>query len=164
MIEEWRPIVGYEGLYEVSSWGRIKNRHGKLRKQRIDRYGYQKVNLSKNGIYKTFLVHRLVAQVFIPNPNNYHIINHKDYTPLNNRVDNLEWCDTKYNVNYGDGNIKREKSAIKTPIIQMDLNGNILKIFRSFKEAKRNGFNMADIYLCCQGKRKTHKGYKWKYK
>ena len=114
MIEEWRPVVGYEGLYEVSSYGRVKSlckydSRNRFRDERIlklcaDRLGYLKVGLCSNDKKKKYLVHRLVAQAFIPNPNNLPIINHKDENPSNDNVDNLEWCDAKYNSNYGTRN------------------------------------------------------------
>lgn len=114
MIEEWRPVVGYEGLYEVSSYGRVKSlckydSRNRFRDERIlklcaDRLGYLKVGLCSNDKKKKYLVHRLVAQAFIPNPNNLPQVNHRDENPSNDNVDNLEWCDAKYNSNYGTRN------------------------------------------------------------
>jgi len=111
-VEEWRPVVGFEGLYEVSNLGRVKslpkysNSKGypQLRKEKIlkpfftGKYrNYYSVRLLDGKQYK---VHRLVAQAFIPNPNNLPIVNHKDENPQNNMEDNLEWCDNAYNVKY----------------------------------------------------------------
>lgn len=118
MTEEiWRPVVGYEGLYEVSSYGRVRSldrydrrnqfRKGKLLKNRDNCNGYLLCGLSKNGIVKNKYIHRLVAEAFIPNPNNIKEVNHLDEDKTNNRVENLEWCDRKYNCNYGT-KIKRE--------------------------------------------------------
>lgn len=112
MIEEiWRPVVGYEGLYEVSSYGRVKslckydsrNRflRGRILRLFTDGLGYLRAQLYSNSKRKSFLVHRLVAQAFIPNPDNLPQVNHIDENPSNDNVDNLEWCDGKYNVNYG---------------------------------------------------------------
>ena len=111
MIEEWRPVVGYEGLYEVSSYGRVKsldkydsmNRflRGRILRLFTDGLGYLRAQLYSNSKRKSFLVHRLVAQAFIPNPDNLPQVNHRDENPSNDNVDNLEWCDGKYNVNYG---------------------------------------------------------------
>lgn len=116
MIKEiWRPIKGYENLYEISNHGRIKGvdryvkgRYGNLRFQKghirkatYNNRGYQAIPLCKDGKYKTFLVHRLVAETFIPNPDNLPEVNHKDENKENNYVDNLEWCTRKYNMNYG---------------------------------------------------------------
>ena len=115
MIEEiWKPVIGYEGLYEVSSYGRVKSlckydSRNRFREERIlklcaNRLGYLKVGLSSNNKTKKYLVHRIVAEAFIPNPNNLPIINHRDENPSNNNVDNLEWCTAKYNSNYGTRN------------------------------------------------------------
>ena len=127
MIEEWRPVVGYEGLYEVSNTGRvrsvdryIKNGHSsyRLHKGKVisllkGEYGYIQVNLYYNGKNYKKYVHRLVAQAFIPNPDNLPQINHKDEDKTNNRVDNLEWCTAKYNINYGTRKDKVRETAIK---------------------------------------------------
>ena len=113
MIEEiWRPIDGYEGLYEVSNTGLIRsldrfvgNRNrikGKILSIQIEKGGYCSVALSKYGKMKRYKIHRLVAQAFIPNPEGLSQINHKDEDKTNNRVENLEWCDAKYNINYGN--------------------------------------------------------------
>ena len=112
MIEEiWKPIEGYEGLYEVSNTGRVRsldkydsmNRflRGRILRLFTDGLGYLRAQLYSNSKRKSFLVHRLVAQAFIPNPDNLPQVNHRDENPSNDNVDNLEWCDGKYNVNYG---------------------------------------------------------------
>ena len=110
MIEEiWRPIEGYEGLYEVSNLGRVRSldrfyyrlHKGKVLSPTKDRYGYLTVTLNCNGKSKTIKIHRLVAQAFLPNPDNLPQVNHKDEVKSNNCVDNLEWCSAKYNVNFG---------------------------------------------------------------
>ena len=123
MIEEWRKIVGYEGLYEVSSLGRVRSldrydernhfRKGKVLSPIKDTGDYLKVNLYCNGKNKKCLVHRLVAQAFIENPDNLPEVNHKDEDKSNNRVDNLEFCDRKYNVNYGTAKIRSRDTKIK---------------------------------------------------
>ena len=123
MTEEWRSIEGYEGQYEVSSYGRVRSldmyvkscygsyrlRKGKILSPGIRPDGYLVVSLK----YKMFRVHRLVAQAFIPNPDNLPQVNHKDEDKSNNRVDNLEWCDSKYNNNYGTARIRAKETAIK---------------------------------------------------
>ena len=111
MIEEWRSVPGYEGLYEVSNTGRVRsldkydsmNRflRGRILRLFTDGLGYLRAQLYSNSKRKSFLVHRLVAQAFIPNPDNLPQVNHRDENPSNDNVDNLEWCDGKYNVNYG---------------------------------------------------------------
>lgn len=112
-MEEWKNIIGYEGLYEVSNKGNVRNvRRNTLLKLSKNYYGYIRVALSKNGIKTWLRVHRLVAQAFLPNPDNLPQINHKDEDKLNNCVENLEWCTAKYNNNYGD----RLKKSINTKI------------------------------------------------
>lgn len=114
MEEIWKDIEGYEGLYQVSNLGRIKsleryvwNRFSyilvkeRILKQSNDKYGYCIISLNKNNKGKVFKVHRLVAQAFIPNSLNAPQVNHKDEDKKNNYVDNLEWCDSKYNNTYG---------------------------------------------------------------
>ena len=112
MIEEWRPIVGFEGLYEVSNTGQVRNCRGKLLRPGLNHNGYLKCVLCKNGKSKTIYIHRLVAQAFILNPDNLPQVNHKDEDKTNNSVENLEWCDQKYNVNYGCAQDKRVKTNI----------------------------------------------------
>lgn len=102
MIEIWRQIPGYEGFYEVSSFGRVRNvKSGKILRPGLHHSGYLNCVLSVNGNKNTFVIHRLVAQAFIPNPLGLPQVNHKDEDKTNNNVDNLEWCTAKYNVNYG---------------------------------------------------------------
>ena len=128
MTEEiWKPIEGYEGLYEVSSYGRVRSldryvkcdyeryrlHKGKILSPGKDKDGYLFVVLSCNGKHKTITVHRLVAQAFIPNPYNLPQVNHRDENPSNDNVDNLEWCNAKYNSNYKTRNIRIRETAIK---------------------------------------------------
>ena len=116
-IEIWKWIPGYEGYYMVSTHRRVKslNYRGntgktKILKQSTDRNGYKKVGLRKNSKVKVYLVHRLVAQAFIPNPNNLSEVNHKDENKTNNAVWNLEYCTHEYNINYGTGNKRRSEA------------------------------------------------------
>lgn len=112
-MEEWKNIIGYEGLYEVSNKGNVRNvRRNKLLKLSKNRYGYIQVYLYKNGIRTGLKVHRLVAQAFIENPDNLPEVNHKNEDKIDNRVENLEFCDHKYNVNYGH----RTENAINTRV------------------------------------------------
>lgn len=112
-MEEWKNIIGYEGLYEVSDKGNVRNvRRNTLLKLSKTKYGYIQVYLYKNGIRTGLKVHRLVAQAFIENPDNLPEVNHRDEDKLNNSVDNLEWCSHKYNVNYGH----RTENAINTRV------------------------------------------------
>lgn len=108
-VEQWRAIEGYEGCYEVSDHGRVRSLdrriRGRLWKGRVlalpdDKNGYKRVELHKDGLRSTQRVHRLVAQAFIPNPNNWPQINHKDVVKANNHISNLEWCDNDRNVEH----------------------------------------------------------------
>ena len=128
MIEEWRPVVGYEGIYEVSNTGKVRSLdmyvkigygNYRLHKGKVisllkkGEYGYIQVNLCYNGkLYKKY-VHRLVAQAFLPNPDNLPEVNHRDEDKRNNRVDNLEWCDRSYNLKYGTARIRERDTKIK---------------------------------------------------
>ena len=168
--EYWRPVLGYEGLYEVSNWGRVKSlpRNGTVKYARIlkpdtDKDGYLYVVLSKNNKQKLFKIHRLVAEAFIPNPNNLPMINHKDENKQNNNAENLEWCDNKYNINYGSCIERRSKKRSK-PILQFTLDGVFVKEWDSIAECGRNGFQTSAIIMCCKGKRKKHHKFIWKYK
>lgn len=119
----WKDIRGYEGIYQISNYGEVMRlmsydsrnhlRNSKILKQRKNSDGYKVVGLHKNGLEKKFLIHRLVAENFIENPNNLPEINHIDENKQNNSVFNLEWCDRKYNVNYGNAQKKRVSSRFK---------------------------------------------------
>lgn len=113
----WKDIKGYEGLYKISNYGevlRLKSydsrnhlRNARILKQRLNEDGYLQLGLHKDGKEKKFLVHRLVAETFLSNPNNYLEVNHIDENKQNNSISNLEWCSRKYNVNYGNAQKKR---------------------------------------------------------
>lgn len=171
--EIWKDIKYYEGLYQGSNWGRVKSLEridciGHHRKERIlklstDKDGYLYVYLYKNGKGKNFSVHRLVAEAFLPNPHNYPCVNHKDENKQNNNVDNLEWCNVKYNNTYGT-RIERVSKKQSKPVLQYTLDGQFVKEWESTRECGRNGFNQQTISACCRGKLKTHKDSIWKYK
>jgi hypothetical protein len=190
VIEEWRDVVGYEGLYQVSNLGNVKSlkrvvKHSsgcpkiineKFLKPSSAKYGHKNVVLSLNGIKKHQLVHRLVAKAFIENPNNYPCVNHKDENAKNNCIDNLEWCTVQYNNTYGTfvqrriqntDFSKRSLTAKKyiLSVAQMDLSGKVLKVWDSLTDAAMNtGTQISKICSCCKGQRKTSNGYMWKYK
>lgn len=180
MTEIWKDIEGYEGLYQVSNLGNIRSLtrtvnspngkrtiQGQLIKPRINRRnGYVIVNLHKDGVSTTFRLHRLVAFAFVnnPNPNSFKEINHKDEILTNNCADNLEWCDSKYNKNYGNHNRKMALSKSKA-VYQYDLDFNFIKEWESLVQIERElGFQRAAISRCCKGKQKTSYGYKWRFK
>lgn len=168
---EWRDIKGYEGYYQVSNTGLVKavNRtvifsDGRKRSypEKIlpakewfkNGHGYLMVTLTKHHKMKGFSVHRLVAEAFIPNPNNYPQINHKDKNRSNNKVENLEWCDARYNNRYSN-NIR---------IIQYDNNWNKLKIWPCIIDAAKTlNIPSPNIINCCRKKQKSAGGFFWCY-
>lgn len=158
MKEIWKPIKDYEKLYEVSNFGKIKSLKKKIiLKQFKNTNGYFQVELWKNKKNKKFLVHKLVAESFILNINNFPFINHIDENKENNCTNNLEWCTAKYNCNYGTRNLR-----LSSPVICIELN----KIYNSIKEASKDlNIQQAHISGCC-AKRKhyiTAGGYHWQY-
>lgn len=164
MEEIWKPIKNYEKFYEVSNLGNVKSkRRNIILKYNINNKGRPYVNLFKNKKAKTRTIHRLVAETFIPNPNNFPEVNHKDENPLNNKVENLEWCDRKYNINYGTRKERIIKKQIK-PVLQYDLKGNFIKKWNSIKEAQLF-YNTNIISQCCKNKKSYNlvKGFQWKY-
>ena len=173
MTEEiWCPIKGYEGLYEVSDKGRVKSlKFGKERILKLirDQNGYLLINLYKNGEMKTYRIHSIVAKTFIPNPDNLPEVNHKDEDKTNNSVINLEWCDQKYNCNYGT-RIKRisEKMTngkLSKPVLQYTKSGELVREWKSATDVERNlGYFGTNISSCCNGKIKSAYGFIWKYK
>ena len=177
--EIWKDIKGYEGLYQVSNFGRVKslprtiisqnhfNFFQKTIKEKIlsapKSAGYPIVTLYKNGVSKIYKVHRLVTETFIPNPNNLSQVNHKDEDKTNNCVENLEWCDSKYNVNYGTRN-KRIGEKQSIPVFQYSADGKLIKCWKSASEVQRiTGMSQSFITTTCNGKHKLAYGYKWSY-
>lgn len=172
MEEIWKDIEGYEGCYQVSNLGRVKSLgNGKTHNssERILKgnniKGYLVVKLSKEGKQKQYLIHRLVAQVFIPNPNNLLQVNHIDEDKTNNTVSNLEWCSAKYNMNYGtrtqrvvEKNTNHQNKSKKVTCIETG------KIYVSTMQVERDlGFAHANISYACTGRYKTAYGFHWKY-
>lgn len=173
MKEIWKDIKEYEGLYQVSNFGRIKSlprkgTYARILKPSTNKDGYLQVHLCKNGKLKTFLVHRLVAEAFLDNPNNLPQVNHKDENPQNNNVENLEFCSAKYNTNFGNRNKKiAEKMTngkLSKKVLQYTLDGQFVREWESTAECGRNGFNQGHICSCCQGKIKKHHNFIWRYK
>lgn len=114
-MEVWKVIDGYETLYEVSNLGRVRGlKRGRMLSPRANQVtGYLEVNLCKDGTQRTVRVHRLVALAFLPNPSSLPEVNHKDENKNNCSIENLEWCDHRYNTNYGTRNIKIRKAIAK---------------------------------------------------
>lgn len=169
MAEVWKDIPNYEGLYQISNLGRIKSFYNYRRdgtnilKPRLKR-GYYTIGLRKNGERKWYRIHRLIAQAFIPNPNNFPVVNHKDENPLNNNIENLEWCTIAYNNTYGT-RIKRVVEKTGKPVLQFDLDNNFIKKYNNLSEAaKENKIkSCSNICLCCTGRYNHAGGYIWRY-
>ena len=155
MIEEWKDTE-YTG-YQVSNLGRVKNKYEKILKP-IIRHGYYDVGLYINHKNKKIKIHRLVAKAFIPNSNNYPIVNHIDENKLNNRADTLECCNNKYNCNYGNRNKKISKK-----VLQFNINNEFIKEYESLTEAsKKCNISVSNITRSCNTHYKAG-GYIWKY-
>jgi len=182
VLETWKPVVGYEGLYQVSDFGEVISLNYKhtgqsrVLKPMKDRKGYLNVNLYKNGKKKRQLVHRLVAQAFIDNPDNLPEVNHIDENKENNKVCsgmvNLEWCNRKYNVNHGTGHqrsAETQRGVYNTKkseiVLQMNLDYILIKEWPSTRECDRNGFSQSVVSRCCNNKYckqgNVYKGYRW---
>ena len=150
-------IIDFRNQYQVSTFGNIRNsKTNKILKPRKDKDGYLDVSLKG----RHFRIHRLVANMFIENsnPQQYDLVNHKDEDVTNNNVENLEWCDCRYNSNYGTRN-----ERISEKIVGINIKTGEIISFHAMREAERNGFNHGNISECCKGNRKSHKGYKWYY-
>ena len=169
-METWKPVVGYDGLYEVSDQGRVKSlgnnksKKEKILKPRKSGRGYLKVGLCKDGHAKQTYVHRLIAEAFIPNPLGLETVNHKDEVKTNNVASNLEWMSQKDNNNYGTHN-KRVAESLSKQVQMFDKStGELLATFPSLSEANMvTGINQGNISKCCIGKYKSAGGYIWKY-
>ena len=188
MKEIWKDVKGYEGSYQVSNLGNVKsldriithrngrkfNVKGKMLTPKKHTGGYSQVCLSKRN-YR--YIHRLVAEVFIPNPENLPEVNHKDENKKNNHAENLEWCTSKYNTNYGTciqrmvSNMDYSKTTIaahnanKKPVLQFDKNGNFIKKWDCASDAERYLRNKITGFICkcCKGEHKFAYGFVWKY-
>lgn len=175
-------MEGYEGLYEVSNLGNVRSldryvnhwqggkslKRGKLLAFGRNAGGYRLVKLCDNGKERTYKVHRLVAQAFIPNPNNLPWVNHKDENPQNNAVGNLEWCSAEYNARYGTATERRRVKLLnhkaKSTRVEMLRDGEVIATFDSLMQAERDlGYKHGNISKCCNGKLKSAYGYKWRF-
>lgn len=184
MKEKWKDIEGYEGLYQVSTYGNVKSLDrcvrsrwgtkkpvkGQLLKADKTIHGYLQVSLSKPGLSrKRYKVHRLVAMAFIPNPQNLSQVNHKDEDKTNNRFDNLEWCDGFYNQRYGTCSERKHIKLTNHPlksikVEQLTKDGEHIDYYPSAREAARQtGISQGNISCVCCGRHSLAGGYKWKY-
>lgn len=180
MQEIWKDIAGYEGLYQVSNYGKVKSlnyNHTKTEKvlcKKQHKSNYVTVMLCKNGENKNKSIHILVASAFIPNPNSYPCVNHIDGNKKNNNVDNLEWCTHKQNIehaiktglanHYGMLGRTGAKNKLSKKIVQYDLQGNVVNRWDCISDAARfYGVRPGNINNCLSGRNKTYKGYIWRY-
>lgn len=184
--EEWKDIEGYEGLYQISNYGRVKSlnykRTGqeKILKLSKDKKGYFVINLSIKGKTKVFKVHRLVAKAFIPNPENKPNVDHINTIRTKNEVWNLRWVTQKENnnneltrqhnseskkvKNNGVPGRKGKDNPYSKSVVQLTLDYELVKIWESMREAERDaGFDHTNIIRCCKGNQEFHKGFKWMY-
>ena len=183
MEEIWKDIEGYEGLYQVSNIGRVRSLprvtdrldsagnlgrltiKGGILKLHPIKKGYLRAAFKVGKKQKHIQVHRLVAEAFIPNPNNLPQVNHKDEDKTNNRVDNLEWCDNIYNSNYGVRSKKIAKS-LSVAVDQLTMDGKFIRRWDSINEAaKALNTNTGAISFVCKGirGRVSAGGYRWRY-
>lgn len=185
--EIWKDVVGYEGLYQVSNLGNVRslnrivkdltreryqNIKGKLMKKFLSKHGYLYVDL-RNHNKKQHYIHRLVAEAFIPNPENKLQVNHIDGNKQNNCVSNLEWCTESENRTHAF-KTGLQKSPMKgligknnplsRKVNQYDLNGTLIKQWDSMSEIeKKLGIHSGKISCCCNKKYKTSSGYIWRF-
>ena len=190
--EIWRTPI-YKGIkyekYQVSNYGRLKNlNYRNTGRERMmnpweDKDGYFRVGLRKNGKTDFILVHRLIAETFIPNPDNLPQVNHKiegdkgktinmvffnEDGSINKEKSTIEWCSIEYNHNYGTINERISKAntngKLSKPVLQLTIDGEFVREYPSVRECERNGFEHSGVIRCCLGKQKTHKGFKFMYK
>lgn len=180
--EEWKPVVGYESYYLISNYGRLKSltrytfdskgrsmyHKGKIVKASVSRCGYATFRISVEGKLICVILHRLVADAFIPNHENLPFVHHLDEDKLNNKVSNLGWISNKDNINYKDTQ-KRHSESLKKSIRhktyivkQYDLLGNEMATYRGKSEIIDAGYSYDGVVHCCKGVTRTHSGYLWK--
>lgn len=169
--EEWKPITGYEGLYEVSNLGNVRNNLGQPIKQYTSCGGYKRVLLKKDGFTEYVYMHRLVASEFIDNPMGLPVVNHINEIKDDNRVENLEWCTQKYNCNHNDKGKriaesgkegKRNKYGCKT-IYSVDDKGCKVYYVSAYDAERKTGIGKQCIYNCLKGLYRTAGGLRWYY-
>lgn len=180
MQEVWKDVPEFEDSYQVSNLGNIRSKDRfvktcgggvRLAKARNIKpakcvNGYLEAQLSKDGTRRVFLLHMLVTSLFIPNPNNYAEVNHKDENIQNCRADNLEWCTSKYNANYGTRNARCKESNKKyeRSVIQYSKDGEFIKRWDCIADASRaTGADESAIIRVCTNRQRTSLGFKWEY-
>jgi hypothetical protein len=175
-LEEWTEIKGYEGLYAISSFGRVKNLYTynwaeSIKAQRFPKNGYLLVSLWKDNKEKKKLVHRLVAQAFVPNPGDKRTVNHKKGIKTDNRYHQLEWATQGENAKHSYDELGRKCNPSKgsnhfrsKKVIKYDLNGKFVNAYNTVSEAAKS-VNTSSTHIsgACSGKYKIVKGFKWEY-
>ncbi len=174
--EEWKEIKGYEEYYLISDKGNVfSKRKNRIMSPTMNSKGYYRVELNDGNSNKRYFVHRLVAETFLEKPNDCDIVNHLDFNPQNNNVDNLEWTTRKGNMEHSasagrfektgewkdkivNANRKHGKKVVATEI----QTGKII-IFDCLNDCKQYGFLAGEVSRCCNGKRKTHRGYWFRF-
>lgn len=179
-MEIWQQIKGFENLYKISTYGRIKSlgngkstnsktKFERILKSNYSSTGYEKIKLFKDGKRYYFSVHRLVAQTFIANDKNKKEVNHKDGNKANNNISNLEWVTSSENQLHAFKNglqkSRMGKDHVQSKSVrQLDLNGNLIRTFESIKQIQRElGFNSFGIIKCCKKEKKYNTAYKFKW-
>ena len=160
-MEIWKDIKGYEGIYQISNElekainnnGGVQILNERIINPHINNRGRLIIRLYANDDVHNYQISRLIAEAFIPNPNNYNVVHHKNHNKTDNRVANLIWIDFA----------KHTKLHHSKIVYQYTLDGKLVKIWESQSECGRNGYNQSAISACCRGEHKTHKGYKWSY-
>ena len=177
MEEIWKDISGYEGLYQVSNMGRVRSKKRIFENKGTGKYkrntrillcskhnkGYLTVTLFKNGRYKRFLIHRLVAKAFLPHDIFRNQVNHIDGNKTNNNISNIEWGSSSENQTHRR-DILKKKFATGKPVIQIDNKGDIIRQFESILQAaKLTGIKHQNISRVCNGKYRQAGGFRWKF-
>ena len=162
VFETFVKIEGFEN-YEVSNLGKVRNiKSGRTLKPKLNRGGYLMYGLYENNKQKYLYLHRILATAFIDNPEEKPCVNHIDENKLNNDLSNLEWCTVRENNLHGT-RIKRIAEKCFKKVIQLDLNDNVLNVFKSIKQAEREtGVLVTSISNCCNGRSKSAGGFKWR--
>lgn len=183
MEEIWLPVQGYEGLYEVSDHGRVRSGKVILKPHHMNN-GYDNVSLFKNGKYKFFGIHRLVALAFVPNESRLPQVNHKDGNKRNNFASNLEWCSASRNIQHaydeglkencrkhcrelgkrGSRELDAYRQSIKRPVISIRIDSGVVCHHESVNQAARDtGCDLAAVSKILRGKQHQTKGYRFEY-
>ncbi len=176
MTEVWKPISGLEDHYRVSNLGRVLSMHSGVLRPQANNHGYLYVYLRFGGRGKSY-IHRLVAEAFIPNsdPDVNTVVNHIDFNPKNNRADNLEWTTDKGNVHHSIragryertdawlGHLRETNEKNGRSVIGKNIQTGDEITFKCLNDCRSAGFEPSCVCDCCKGKRKTHKGYTWRY-